>query len=125
MPKLRHRRLAAALVLLGATGAALAGPVGQRPGQSPPECKLEIARHGAGVALTAVAHAGRSTSGRYDLRVSGRGTDIRQGGPFDIGANRTARLGTVTMGAGSYDVELDLVVDGDTISCSRRIGGGI
>ncbi|WP_442880248.1 curli-like amyloid fiber formation chaperone CsgH [Aurantimonas sp. A2-1-M11] len=77
--------------------------------------------------MTALAHAEKATRGEYAFRVSGRGTDIRQGGPFAVASGGTALLGTVTLGAGGsgYDADLTVVVDGKTISCSERVGGGI
>lgn len=128
MPMLRSRpRLAAALVLLGATGAAFAGPAVTRPSEGPVRCELDVSRRGGSVELTALAHAEKATRGEYAFRVSGRGTDIRQGGPFAIASGGTEQLGTVTLGAGGsgYDADLTVVVSGKTISCSGRVGGGI
>ena len=128
MPLLRPRhRLAAALVLLGATGAAFAGPAGTLSGEGPARCELDVSRRDGSVELTALAHAEKATRGEYAFRVSGRGTDIRQGGSFTIASGGTEQLGTVTLGAGGsgYDADLTLVVSGKTISCSGRVGGGI
>ncbi len=126
-PLARPGRLAAALLLLGAAGAAVAGPVGARSPAATAECELDVTRGVGSVELTALAHAGKATRGEYDLRVSGRGTDIRQGGPFTTGPDGTAELGMVTLGTGgsAYTADLEITVGGETISCSRRIGGGI
>lgn len=127
MLSLRRRRLAAALVLLGATGAAFAGPAVTRSGGGAGEgairCELDVSRRGGSVELTALAHAAKAARGEYAFQVSGRGTDIRQGGPFAIAAGGTERLGTVTLGAGSYDADLQVVAGGTTITCSDRVGG--
>lgn len=128
MPLLRPRhRLAAALVLLGATTAAFAGPAVTRSGEAPIRCELDVSRRGGSVELTALAHAAKSARGEYAFHVSGRGTDIRQGGPFAIGSGGTEQLGMVTLSAGGsgYDADLTVVVDGKTISCSGRVGGRI
>jgi hypothetical protein len=128
MPLLRPRhRLVAALVLLGATGAAFAGPAVTQSGEEPVRCELDVTRRGGSVELTALAHAEKTTRGEYAFRVSGRGTEIRQGGPFAIASGGTEQLGTVTLGAGGsgYGADLSVVVDGKTISCSGRVGGGI
>lgn len=126
----RHR-LAVALVLLGAAGAAFAGPAVSRPGADadggPVRCELDVARRGGSVQLTALAHADKATRGEYAFEVSGRGTDIRQGGPFAVAAGGTERLGTVTLGAGAAgaNAELTLFVGGARIQCTDRLGGRI
>lgn len=128
MPLLRPRhRLAAALVLLGATSAAFAGPAVTRSGEAPVRCELDVSRRGRTVELTALVHAEKATRGEYAFHVSGQGTDIRQGGPFAIALGGTEQLGRVTLGAGGsgYDADLAVVVDGKTISCSDQVGGGI
>ena len=128
MPLLRPRhRLAAALVLLGATTAAFAGPAVTRSGEAPVRCELDVSRRGGSVELTALAHAAKSARGEYAFHVSGRGTDIRQGGPFAIGSGGTEQLGMVTLSAGGsgYDADLTVVVDGKTIPCSAQVGGRI
>lgn len=127
MLSLRRHRLAAALILLGATGVAFAGPVGARSNAAPAECELKVGRGVGSVELTALAHAAKATRGEYDFRVSGRGTDIRQGGPFVTGPDGTAELGLVTLrtGGSAYTADLQIEIAGKTISCSRRIGGGI
>jgi hypothetical protein len=128
MPMLRSRhRLAAALVLLGATGAAFAGPAVTKSSEGPIRCELDVSRRGGSIELTALANAEKATRGEYAFRVSGRGTDIRQGGPFAVASGGTVQLGTVTLGTGGsgYDADLTLVVAGKTISCSDRVGGGI
>lgn len=134
LPMRRHRRLAAVLVLLGAAGAAIAAPAGTSSGPSTagrssaaPECELQVTRGVGSVELLALAHAASGAEGEYDLRVSGRGTNIRQGGPFATGPGGTAELGMVTLGGGgaAYVADLDIKVGGKTVSCSRRIGGGI
>ncbi|UIJ73432.1 curli-like amyloid fiber formation chaperone CsgH [Aurantimonas sp. HBX-1] len=127
MPLLRPcHRLAAALVLLGATGAAFAGPAGTISSEGPVRCELDVSRRGGSVELTALAHAEKATRGEYAFHVSGRGTDIRQGGSFTIASGGTEQLGTVTLSGGGsgYDADLTLVVSGKTISCSGRVGGG-
>jgi hypothetical protein len=128
MPMIRSRhRLAAPLVLLGATGAAFAGPAVTRSSEGPVRWELDVSRRGGSVELTALAHAEMAMRGDYALRVSGRGTDIQQGGPFAVASGGTAQLGRITLGAGGsgYDADLTLLVSGKTISCSDRVGGGI
>lgn len=123
-------RLMAALLLLGATGAAFAGPALSPSrggvGEGPVRCELDVSRRSGSVELTALAHADRPTRGEYAFEVSGRGTDIRQGGPFAVAAGGTERLGTVTLGAGASgtSADLKLLVGGKTIRCSDRVGGG-
>ena len=128
MPLLRPRhRLAAALVLLGATTAAFAGPAVTRSGEAPIRCELDVSRRGGSVELTALAHAAKSARGKYAFHVSGRGTAIRQGGTFAIASGGPEQLGMVTLSAGGsgYDADLTVVVDGKTISCSAQVGGRI
>lgn len=130
MPMIRsRRRLAAAFVLLGATGAALAAPATGRPeaAKGPIQCELEVSRRAGSVELTALAHADKATRGQYRFRVSGQGTDIRQGGPFAVPAGRTEQLGTVTLGANAANAnaELEIVVGSTTIRCAERLGARI
>lgn len=115
--------LVAAVACVAAAGLTTAAPREARPAR----CEIRLDRSGGSVTLTALAHSDKRVAGRYSLRVSGAGTDIRQGGPFEAAPGRAATLGTVSLGlsGGTARADLDLDVGGETLSCSQRIGGGI
>lgn len=129
MPSIRPRlpHIAAVLALTVAGGAALALPATAGPGNDAARCELRVARQGGALALTALAHAKEEVSGRYRLRVSGPGTNIQQSGDFVAAPGHAATLGSVTLNAGAQglDARLDVVVNGETLSCARRVAGGI
>jgi len=125
---LSTRRLALALLLAGtAAGAVSGGPALAAPARNEARCELRVERAGGGVALTALAHADAPVSGRYALRVSGAGTDIRQGGSFSAAPGRPATLGTVSLGSRQLAARaaLDLTVDGRTLTCRSGAAGGL
>ncbi|WP_416356496.1 curli-like amyloid fiber formation chaperone CsgH [Aureimonas phyllosphaerae] len=121
-------RRAGALLLAAVASLAAAGLTTAAPREAgPARCEIRLDRTGGSVTLTALAHADKRVAGRYSLRVSGAGTDIRQGGPFEAAPGRTTTLGTVSLSlsGGSARADLDLDVGGETLSCSQRIGDGI
>lgn len=121
------RRLAALLLLAAGSGGALASMASASGGAKLASCEIALSRSAGALTLTALAHADRNVAGRYSLRVSGSGTDIRQGGSFEVAPDRPATLGTVTLGSSGahYRADLDLHLGTETLSCSRRIGGAI
>ncbi len=121
-------RRAAVLALLAAvSGGALSGMALAARSPEPARCEIDLSRKGGSVTLTARAHADKRIAGQYSLLISGSGTRIRQGGPFEAAPGRPATLGTVTLGTSgsAYRAELDLDLASETVSCSKRIGGGI
>lgn len=94
-------------------------------GTGPLSCEIVATPSGRTTAIEGVVHSDATLTGSYQLRVSGPGTNISQGGPFDAAAGRPATLGSVTLGGtgGSYDVRLDVEAGGASTSCSQRIGG--
>lgn len=126
MPRILPSLAFAALALGVASPAVLAA--GAKTGDAAPaSCELRLVTRGGALTLTALARAGEDAAGRYELRVTGPGTSIRQGGPFRIGPDGTATLGTVGLNAGGegFDARLDVDLGGRTQSCTKRIPGGI
>lgn len=120
------QKAAALLLLVTASAGALGGMAQAARVPEPARCEIRLSRAGGGVTLTALAHAEHRVAGQYALRISGSGTDIRQGGPFEAAPGRPATLGTISLGGGGgYRADLDLDVGGRTVSCAQRIGGGI
>lgn len=122
------RRRAAALLLVAAvSGSTLAGMAQAARTSEPVRCEIALSRSAGTITLRALAHSETRVSGSYRLRVSGSGSEIRQGGRFEAAPGRTAVLGTVTLGTsgGGYRADLDLDLGDEVLSCSQRIGGGI
>lgn len=119
-------RIAAILALVATSGVALAHPLLKAAADEPLRCELKVARTPSGTALTALVQSKDRASGRYDFEVTGRGTDIRQGGPFAVRPGEPETLGTVTLGGGaSFDAELTVTAGSRKATCEKRIGGAI
>ncbi|MBB3950764.1 curli-like amyloid fiber formation chaperone CsgH [Aureimonas jatrophae] len=127
MPRILFPLALAALALGSAAPAVLAAGSQAGGGVDRPGCELRLASRGNALTLTALARAGEDAAGHYALSVTGPGTSIRQNGPFRIGPDGTATLGTVglTAGGGGFDARLEVDLGGRTQSCTRRVPGGI
>ena len=113
-----------ALGVAATLGAGVAA-AGNGQGSGPISCEIVATPSGGMTAIEGVARSDTAMTGSYQLRVSGPGTNISQGGPFDASAGRPATLGSVMLGGsgGSYDVRLEVETGGASASCSERIGG--
>lgn len=113
----------AAGVAAGIGAATAGGDSAARSAGGQLECEIVTSNTGGRIAIEGVAHAQRSLTGTYQLRVSGPGTNINQGGDFDAAAGRSATLGSVTLGGGQrgYDIKLEVNSGGDRASCSKRV----
>lgn len=116
--------LAAGMALVAGAGFAAAG-AGTAGDSGPLRCEIVSSASGGMTSIEGVAHSDRPVAGTYQLRVSGPGANISQGGEFDASAGRAATLGSVRLGGsgGSYDVKLEVKAGGHTSSCSERVGG--
>ncbi len=112
-----------ALGVAATIGAGFAA-AGNGQASGPLSCEIVATPSGGMTAIEGVARSNAALTGNYRLRVSGPGTNISQGGPFDAAAGRPATLGSVMLGGsgGSYDVRLEVEAGGTTVSCSERIG---
>lgn len=101
----------------GATGSGQAGA-----NASSPACEIVTRNLGGMTVIEAVVTSSKALSGSYSLRVSGSGTNIRQGGEFDAAPNEKAVLGKVSLGgsARAYDIDLKVEAGGRTIPCDSR-----
>lgn len=116
-----------AACMVASLGAAFAAAGASQPDSGPLRCEIVASSSGGMTQIAGLAHAGKALSGSYQLRVSGPGTSINQGGEFDAASGRPATLGSVTLGgsARSYDVRLEVRAGGHTVSCAERIGRSI
>ena len=112
---------ASLLVGLAAAGATM-GASQASNSDGPLSCAIETSRAGGTIAIRSVAGSERGISGSYSFSVRGSGTNINQGGPFEVAAGKTVTLGQVMVGGGSYDARLEVSAGGRTVSCSERIG---
>ena len=122
LPLLPRRFLPAALILAGAGVAAACTTSTAAPSDAatvPFACEIAVDETAAGTTFRGLVQANESLSGRYSLRLAGRGTDIRQGGAFDARAGETLTLGqSMLSGAASaYDAELTITVNGRSHRC--------
>jgi hypothetical protein len=118
--------------LIVALGVGIAGAVGAVAAASPPallRCEIETHLTNGMIALEGVVHANTTVAGSYQFRVVSTGasgnSDIEQGGAFAARPEGKATLGRVMLGSGNFDADLEVTVDGATVSCSHHVGGPI
>jgi len=89
---------------------------------SSPACEIITRNLGGMTVIEGVVTSDKAVSGSYSLRVSGSGTNIRQGGEFDAAANEKTVLGKVSLGGSTraYDIDLKVEADGRTLPCKTR-----
>lgn len=82
-------------------------------------CEVIEHRTSGGVSLEATVSADDYVSGTYSFAVKGNGggANIRQGGPFSVGAGETATLGQVTLSGSKYNARLSIVAGGSAVPC--------
>lgn len=122
------RRALAALVAAG-----LAIPATTTAGRAgePLQCEIHVSRQAGRVALEAVVTTHATTSGSYELRVSGTGdsgaSDISQSGDFSLATGETRAIGEVTLAgdSGTYVARLAVTTATAVHRCTRRIAGSI
>ncbi len=101
------------------------------PNSEPLRCEVRVAKSGSFMKLEGLVHAKSSVSGTYHLIIAtsgGGGTsDIEQSGPFTATPGSPANLGTVMLGGSSanYTAKLSVKWNGQSTSCTRRIGGSL
>lgn len=126
-----HRRLSIALgvALVPMAAFAAMGLTTQPDGLV--TCDIRTSQSGDQIMLNAETSAERNVNGSYSFRVSGtgssNGTTINQSGAFVATPSQPATLGSVMLNAkgASYRATLDITVDQQKTSCSKRIGGSI
>jgi len=120
LPLKTRRFLPAALILAGAgfAAACTTASVAQEAA-APFACQISVDDTGRATTFRGLVQASESLSGSYSFSLAGRGTNIRQGGPFSAHAGQTVTLGQSMLSgdAADYDVELTLTVGGETYSC--------
>lgn len=107
--------LAAAFAAVGAVSA----------GQGGDRMRCEIVANAAHGIVTLEGRVGAAAplSGSYGFEVSGAGTHIRQGGPFDVAAGATATLGSARLGGGGpYEAKLTVNANGESVQCAGWSG---
>jgi hypothetical protein len=114
--------LAAGVAALALGCTAIAGQSGGAS-DAPLACAVEMTARGGMLTLEGVVSSDAALSGEYHLRVVRGGTRLNQGGPFDLPAGDTARLGRVTLNgpAAGLDVDLTLEVAGQTLRCPASL----
>lgn len=120
LPRNTRRFLPAALILAGAgLGAACTTASVAQDTAAPFACQISVEETGRATAFRGLVQANESLSGSYSLSLSGRGTNIRQGGAFSAQAGETVTLGQSMLSgdAADYDAELSLTVNGATYRC--------
>lgn len=120
-------RMAAPLAVLGSAVlmACTAGATGTgQPAAtaSSPVCEILTRSSGGMTIIEGVVTSPSALSGSYTLRVSGSGTNIRQGGDFAAAAGEKTMLGQVSLGgnARAYAINLTVEASGKTIPCNIR-----
>ncbi|MGQ2908709.1 MAG: curli-like amyloid fiber formation chaperone CsgH [Aliihoeflea sp.] len=102
---------------VGATGASQPAAT-----TSSPVCEIVTKSAGGMTIIEGVVTSPSALTGSYTLRVSGSGTNIRQGGEFAAVAGEKTVLGQVSLGgnARAYEIDLKVEVGGRTIPCNTR-----
>lgn len=122
----RHLAIAMGVVLLPIAAFATMGTASQPNGTV--SCDIRTSQSSGQVTLNAVAQAATSVNGNYTFHVSStggsNGTNIDQSGSFSATPGKPATLGTVMLDARgtTYKATLDITVDKQKISCTKRIG---
>jgi len=94
----------------------------------PLQCEIISEAKNGSLELASVVHVLEAATGTYVLKVASVGgpnrSTIQQGGYFSADEHGQTTLGKVRLGARGavYKVDLDVVVDGQTISCNEQIG---
>jgi len=121
LPLKTRRFLPAALILAGAgfAAACTTSSVAQEATTAPFACQISVDETGRATAFRGLVQTTESLSGSYSFSLAGRGTNIRQGGPFSARAGETVTLGqSMLSGApADFDAELTLTVNGQTYRC--------
>jgi hypothetical protein len=94
----------------------------------PLRCEIRLTETGGMTSLEGVVEADEAIDGDYRFQVVSSGgsnnTNIRQGGAFSAGPDDEVTLGRVMLGGnGSYEANLTLEADGETVECSEEVGG--
>jgi len=113
----------AAAVVVG-LGAAFTASGAVEASNGPASCEIVAQKSGGMISIEAVAHGRKATSGSYQLVISGPGTNVNQGGDFEVGAGDKVTLGTAMFSANGRGLDVDLTIKagGTTSSCSERVG---
>jgi len=121
LPRKTRRFFPAALILAGAglAAACTTASVAQDTATAPFACQIAVEDTGRATSFRGLVQASESLSGSYSLHLTGRGTNIRQGGGFSARAGETVTLGQSMLSgdAADYTAELTLTVNGATYSC--------
>lgn len=121
----RHLAIATGVILLPIAAFATMGTATQSAG--PVSCDIRTSQSGGQITLNALASTDRSVNGNYTFHVSStgtlNGTNIDQSGAFNATPSKPATLGSVMLdGKGGYKATLEVTVDKQTVSCTKRIG---
>ncbi len=122
--------LAAALLPLSfAWGAAASSDVPPPADTDGPSCDLRVARQGGSLVLEGLVFTPAPASGSYELEISqggyAGGSDIRQGGDFEVAPGEDGSLGIVSLPArGAYAATLIVHWHDGAPDCTRHVGTG-
>ncbi|WP_071676125.1 curli-like amyloid fiber formation chaperone CsgH [Nioella nitratireducens] len=121
LPLKTRRFLPAALILAGAgIAAACTSSIAEETASTAPfACEIAVDESGASTQFQGRLQANSAVTGRYDLSLAGRGTNIRQAGAFTARADETVTLGQAMLSgpASRYDADLSITVNGVTYRC--------
>jgi hypothetical protein len=122
--------LAAALLpLTFAWSAAAGGDLSPPTDTDGPSCDLRVARQGGSLVLEGLVFTPAPASGSYELVISqggyAGGSDIRQGGDFEVAPGEDGSLGIVSLPArGAYAATLIVHWRDGARDCTRHLGTG-
>jgi len=120
---------AAVLPLTFAWGAAAGSDLPARADTDGPSCDIRIAKEGGSLVLEGLVFAPAPVSGSYELEISqggyAGGSDIRQGGDFEVAPGEDGSLGIVSLPArGGYAARLIVHWHDGAPDCTRHVGTG-
>lgn len=113
--------ISAALIVAG-LGAAFSAASASQAGSQPVQCEIATQKSSGGMTvIEGRVHAPEAISGTYNLKISGPGANISQGGDFEASAGKVAVLSSVALSGSGQRITLDVTADGHTASCSKRL----
>ncbi len=121
----KNRRILPAALILAGVGLAAAcnTTTATEVRTAPIACDIAVDEAGRMVTFQGRVQATETVSGSFNLHLTGRGTNIRQGGPFTARAGEIVTLGNSRLSgdADAYDADLSITVNGATYDCASNI----
>ena len=88
-------------------------------------CEIRVYKRGSGTTVEGVVMASAPISGAFRLSVNGAGSggsDNDQSGSFSATPGGATSLGSLSVGSGSYAVEMTVHWKGGSTSCAQHVG---